>query len=79
MPAATPDAGTVLEKLGLVFISLGRIKSAIESFGEALVYKPKSVATMMRLGELQIISSQPLGAMQAYRAAMQVAPRDPSP
>jgi protein O-GlcNAc transferase len=74
-----PDAGTVLEKLGLVFISLGRIKSAIESFGEALVYKPKSVATMMRLGELQIISSQPLGAMQAYRAAMQVAPRDPSP
>ena len=27
-----PDAGTVLEKLGLVFISLGRPKSAIDSF-----------------------------------------------
>ncbi len=73
-----PDAGTVLEKLGLVFISLGRPKSAIESFRDALAHKPKAVDTMLRLGELQIISRQPLGAMQTYRAAMQVAPSDPS-
>ena len=60
-----PDAGSVLEKLGLVFISLDRPKSAIDSFREALVHKPKAVDTMMRLGEVQIISSQPLGAMQS--------------
>lgn len=73
-----PDAGNVLEKLGLVFISLDRPKSAIDSFREALVHKPKAVDTMMRLGEVQIISRQPLDAIQTYRAAMQVAPTDPS-
>ena len=51
-----PDAGTVLEKLGLVFIGLERPKSAIDSFRGALAHKPKAVDIMMRLGELQIIS-----------------------
>jgi len=73
-----PDAGTVLEKLGLAFISLNRPKSAIDSFKDALVHKPKAIDTMMRLGELQIISGQPTDAMQAFGSAMRVAPRDPS-
>ena len=73
-----PDAGTVLEKLGLVFLDLGRPQSAIECFRDALVHKPKAIDIMMRLGEVQITSNQPFEAMQAYRAAMQVAPGDPS-
>lgn len=73
-----PDAGTVLEKLGLTFISLSRPKPAIDSFREALALKPKAVDTMLRLAELQIISGQPLDAMQRCRTAMQVAPADPA-
>jgi protein O-GlcNAc transferase len=74
-----PDSGNVLEKLAAAYIGLERPKAAIDSFNEALAYKPKALDIMMRLGGVQILASQSLGAMQTYLTAMQVAPRDPAP
>ena len=74
-----PEPGNVLDKLGLAFLGVGRLKAAIESLREALVHKPKALDIMVRLGNAQVLAAQHLDAAQTFDAAMRLAPTNSAP